>query len=205
MKLLRVLQEREFERLGGTESDQGRRAADRRRRTADLEKAIAEGTFREDLYYRLNVFPIFAPPLRERKPDILLLADHFLEKYSSEHGKPHQAHLDAGHRHAGGLPLAGQRARAGEHHRARRAGVRRQRHPCPSPAADAADGRGVRHGPRMSLAEAVEAYEKDLMQDALKTTRGNGAKRRQAAQHHRAHPAATRVRKYGISAERFRG
>ena len=48
----------------------------------DLEKAIAEATFREDLYYRLNVFTIFVPPLRERKPDILLLADHFLEKYS---------------------------------------------------------------------------------------------------------------------------
>ena len=47
----------------------------------DLEKAIADGTFREDLYYRLNVFTIFVPPLRERKADILLLADHFLEKY----------------------------------------------------------------------------------------------------------------------------
>ena len=52
-----------------------------------LEKLIAEATFREDLFYRLNVFTIFAPPLRERKPDIMLLADHFLEKYSSEHGK----------------------------------------------------------------------------------------------------------------------
>ena len=53
----------------------------------DLEKAIAAGEFREDLYYRLNVFAIFVPPLRERKPDVLLLADHFLEKFSREHGK----------------------------------------------------------------------------------------------------------------------
>ena len=53
----------------------------------DLEKAIADGTFREDLYYRLNVFTIFVPPLRERKADMLLLADHFLEKFSREHGK----------------------------------------------------------------------------------------------------------------------
>ena len=52
----------------------------------DLEKAIAEGTFREDLFYRLNVFPIFIPPLRERKSDILQLADHFLEKYARQYG-----------------------------------------------------------------------------------------------------------------------
>ena len=53
----------------------------------DLEKAIAAGTFREDLHYRLNVFTIFIPPLRDRKPDVLLLADHFLEKYAIEHHK----------------------------------------------------------------------------------------------------------------------
>ena len=53
----------------------------------DMEKALADGTFREDLYYRLNVFTIFVPPLRDRKADLLLLADHFLEKFSREHGK----------------------------------------------------------------------------------------------------------------------
>ena len=53
----------------------------------DMEVAIAEGSFREDLYYRLNVFTIFVPPLRDRKADLLLLADHFLEKFSREHGK----------------------------------------------------------------------------------------------------------------------
>ena len=86
VKLLRVLQEREFERVGGTESlkvDIRLVAATNK----DLEKAIAAGSFREDLYHRLNVFTIFVPPLRERKSDILLLADHFLEKFSREHGK----------------------------------------------------------------------------------------------------------------------
>ena len=86
VKLLRVLQEREFERLGGTETVKVnvRLIAATNK---DMEKAIADGTFREDLYYRLNVFTIFVPPLRERKADLLLLADHFLEKFSREHGK----------------------------------------------------------------------------------------------------------------------
>ena len=86
IKLLRVLQEREFERLGGTETIK----ANVRMLAAtnkDLEKAITDGTFREDLYYRLNVFTIFVPPLRDRKADLLLLADHFLEKLSREHHK----------------------------------------------------------------------------------------------------------------------
>ena len=55
--------------------------------SADLEKAIAARTFREDLHYRLNVFTIYLPPLRERRTDILLLADSFLEKYAIEHAK----------------------------------------------------------------------------------------------------------------------
>ncbi len=144
VKLLRVLQEREFERLGGTQSVRVnvRLVAATHR---PLEKYIADGLFREDLFYRLNVFTVFAPPLRERKPDIMLLADHFLQKFSSEHTQGHQAHLDAGHRHAHQLPLAGQRARAREHHRARRARLRRRRGPRPSPASDAADRRGVRY------------------------------------------------------------
>ena len=81
VKLLRVLQEGEFERLGGTETikaDVRLLAATNR----DLETAMAEKQFREDLYYRLNVFSIFVPPLRDRKPDVMLLADHFLIKYA---------------------------------------------------------------------------------------------------------------------------
>lgn len=88
VKLLRVLQEKEFERVGSQEtitSDVRILAATSR----DLESMMAEGKFREDLYYRLNVFPIYAPPLRERKSDVLLLADHFIEKYSgAKKGKP---------------------------------------------------------------------------------------------------------------------
>src|SRR5262249_48123198 len=86
VKLLRVLQEREFERVGGTETlkvNVRRIAAT----NVDLEQAVSAGRFRSDLYYRLNVFSIYLPPLRERKTDILLLADHFLDKYGGQNGK----------------------------------------------------------------------------------------------------------------------
>jgi Nif-specific regulatory protein len=85
-KFLRVLQEREFERIGGAETIKVNVriiAAT----NADPQKLIAAGRFREDLYYRLSVFPLVVPPLRERKTDIMLLADHFVEKFSAEHGK----------------------------------------------------------------------------------------------------------------------
>jgi Nif-specific regulatory protein len=85
-KLLRILQEREFERIGGNRTlriDVRIVAAT----SKDLEGSIEEGAFREDLYYRLNVFPIFIPPLRERKTDILLLADFFVEKFNGKHKK----------------------------------------------------------------------------------------------------------------------
>ena len=85
-KLLRVLQEREVERIGDIKP----RQVDVRVLTAtnrDLEAAMKTSEFREDLYYRLNVFPIFMPPLRERPTDILLLADHFVEKYARLHKK----------------------------------------------------------------------------------------------------------------------
>jgi Nif-specific regulatory protein len=85
-KLLRVLQEKEFERIGGNATIK----VDARIITAtnrNLDVLLREGKFREDLYYRLNIFPIVVPPLRERKTDIMLLADHFMEKYSREHDK----------------------------------------------------------------------------------------------------------------------
>ena len=86
-KLLRIIQEKEFERLGSTkivEVDVRFVAASNK----DVNKLILEGMFREDLYYRLNVFPIWLPPLRERKGDIPLLLEHYLNLHSSETGKP---------------------------------------------------------------------------------------------------------------------
>ncbi|MHC4641867.1 MAG: sigma-54 interaction domain-containing protein, partial [Planctomycetota bacterium] len=83
VKLLRVLQEREFERVGSnltSKTDTRIVAATNR----DLETAVEQQSFRQDLYYRVNVFPIFLPPLRERRDDILLLADHFVEQYSKK-------------------------------------------------------------------------------------------------------------------------
>jgi transcriptional regulator with PAS, ATPase and Fis domain len=83
-KLLRVLQEREFERVGGTKTikvDVRVFATTNR----NLLKAVEDGDFREDLYYRLNVFPVHVPPLREREGDVLTLSRHFLEEFSRKH------------------------------------------------------------------------------------------------------------------------
>jgi PAS domain S-box-containing protein len=84
--LLRVLQEHEFERVGGTRSIQtdARVIAATNR---DLEAAIAEGTFRSDLFYRLNVFPVEIPPLRERREDIHLLVEYVIDRYARKTGK----------------------------------------------------------------------------------------------------------------------
>jgi Nif-specific regulatory protein len=175
VKLLRVLQEREFERVGGTET---LRANVRliAATNKDLEKAIAAGHFREDLYYRLNVFTIFVPPLRERKSDLMLLADHFLQKYAKEHRRdvrristPAIDMLASYHWPGNVRELENVIERAvlvcdG--------GALHGHHLPPTLQTAQASGTVT----RLSLGDAIAAYEKDLVQDALKTTRGNCAK-----------------------------
>ena len=96
-KLLRVLQERTFERLGGTETlrIEARLIA---LTNVDLPAAVKAGTFREDLYFRLNVLALTVPPLRERRADILPLAEHLLVTLRSVHGRPHAQLSDASRR-----------------------------------------------------------------------------------------------------------
>ncbi|MBM3778232.1 MAG: GAF domain-containing protein [Acidimicrobiia bacterium] len=202
VKLLRVLQEREFERLGGT--DQIRVNVRLIAATnQNLEDAIQAGTFRADLHYRLNVFTIFVPPLRERRTDITLLAEHFLEKYSSEHGRqirristPAIDMLMSYHWPGNVRELENTVERAvlvcdgsviHGHHL--------------PPTLQTADATGT--VTNLSLEEAVGAYEKDLIQDALKTTRGNRAR---AAQLLRSTERIIRykVKRYDIDVSRFR-
>jgi Nif-specific regulatory protein len=202
VKLLRVLQQREFERVGGTETIKAnvRLIAATNK---DLEKAIAAGTFREDLYYRLNVFTMFVPPLRDRKPDLLLLADHFLEKFAREHRRkikristPAIDMLASYHWPGNVRELENALERAvlicdGE--------VIHAHHLPPSLQTAEASGTVT----RVALKDAVSAYEKDLLQDALKTTRGNRAKAARLLDTTE-RIINYKVRIHGIDAKRFR-
>ena len=112
-KLLRVLQEREFTPVGGTKI----KKVDIRLIAAtnkNLEKMIKEETFREDLYYRLNIVPIFLPPLKERQEDIPPLASHFLKKYSEEMGKTIKGFTPEAMERLHPIPLAGECPGTGE-------------------------------------------------------------------------------------------
>ena len=118
VKLLRVLQEGEFEPVGSSRTqkvDVRVIAATNR----DLKQATREGKFREDLYYRLNVFPIELPPLRERGDDIGLLAANFARKFAQRMGRSIESLSEDCIRRLQGLQLAGKRARAAKRHRAR--------------------------------------------------------------------------------------
>jgi len=202
-KLLRVIQEREFERLGGNQTV----AVDVRLITAtskDLEKALADGAFREDLYYRLNVFTICVPPLRERKSDVLLLADHFVEKYARVHSRnikristPAIDMMMSYHWPGNVRELENTIERAilvadGD--------VIHGHHLSPTLQTAEASGTVVSR----SLSEAVGAFESNLIQDALKSTRGNRARAARLL-------STTerilnyKVRRYGIDPGRFRG
>ncbi len=112
-KLLRVLQEKRFERVGGNESikvDVRIIAATNK----SLVQAMKEGSFRVDLFYRLKVVSIFIPPLRDRRGDIPLLAEHFCQKFSKSLGIRPKADLQEGDGVAEQIPVAGQCPRAGE-------------------------------------------------------------------------------------------
>ena len=202
VKLLRVLQEREFERVGGVEPIR----VDVRVVTAtnkDLEAALRQGTFREDLYYRLNVFTICLPPLRERRPDVLLLADHFVEKYAAAHGRDVRR-----------LSTAAIDMLMSYHW----PGNVRELENCMERAVLVSSG-GVIHAhdlpatlqtaevtgtlPRLSLSRAVGRYERDLIEDALKTTRGNRARAARML-HTTERIMGYKIRKHGIEVTRFR-
>jgi Nif-specific regulatory protein len=202
VKLLRVLQHREFERVGGTETLKANvrlLAATNK----DLERAIAAGTFREDLYYRLNVFAIFVPPLRERKADMLLLVDHFLEKFAREHRRsikristPAIDMLMSYHWPGNVRELENTLERSvlmcdGE--------VIHGHHLPPSLQTAEASGTIT----RVSLKDAVSGYEKDIIQDTLKTTWGNCAKAARLLDTTE-RIINYKVRRYGIDARRFR-
>ena len=126
-KLLRVLQEREFEPLGSERSQQ----VDVRVIAAtnrDLRQMVIDGTFQEDLFYRLNVIPIDMPPLRNRREDIPVLAEHFVRKHQQRTGKRIDRIEDGVHEKLVGVRMAGQRPRAREHDRTRRRAVDQRRH-----------------------------------------------------------------------------
>ncbi len=202
IKLLRVLQEREFERLGGTETIKVnvRLIAATNK---DLEKELADGGFREDLFYRLNVFTIFLPPLRERKSDILLLAEHFLEKYEKIHNKrvrristPAIDMLTAYHFPGNVRELENAIERAivvcdesvihGHH--------------LPPTLQTAEVSNTVT---KTTLESAVAAFEKDLIQDALKTSNGNCSKAANLLNTSE-RIINYKIKKYAINPRRFR-
>ncbi|MCJ7812401.1 sigma 54-interacting transcriptional regulator, partial [bacterium] len=168
-------QEHEFERVGGIDTikvDVRIIAAT----NSDLESLMGQNQFREDLYYRLNVFSIFLPPLRDRKTDILLLADHFMLKYGRQHKKPVKRistpaidMLMRYHWPGNVRELENCIERAVlvcEDH------VIHSYH-LPPTLQTAESSNTVS---QLALDEAVASYEKELIQDALKSTRGNCAK-----------------------------
>jgi Nif-specific regulatory protein len=202
VKLLRVLQEREFERLGGTHPIKVnvRLIAATNK---DLEDSVRGGKFREDLYYRLDVFSIYLPPLRERKPDILLLADHFVQKYATEHRR------DVRRIATSAIDMLMSYHWPGNV---------RELENCLERAVVVCDG-GVIHAhhlpptlqtaevsgtlPRVALTAAVDSYEKDLILDALKSARGNKAKAARLLDTTE-RILGYKVRKHGIDTARFR-
>ncbi|WP_417912265.1 sigma 54-interacting transcriptional regulator [Candidatus Electronema sp. TJ] len=177
VKLLNVIQERTFQRLGGAElikADIRLVAATNR----DLEAAVREGRFREDFYYRLNVFPIYLPPLRERRTDILLLADYFLEQYSRENGKKIERISTSA------IDLLIKYHWPGNVRELQNC-MERAVLICDSsaitsvhlpPTLQSAESVGGSSGSPLSFTQAVENFERDLIIEALKQCNGNQTK-----------------------------
>jgi Nif-specific regulatory protein len=203
IKLLRVLQEREFERVGGTvtlKTDVRVIAATNR----NLEELISQGKFRQDLYYRLNVISIHIPPLRERKTDIPLLVDYFIDKYSKANRKKIKRistsaidmlmayHWPGNVRELENcieraVLLANDEVIHGHHL---------------PPTLQTAEASGTRY--RGTLQAALDNLERELILDTLKSYRGNMAKAaRELGITERV--MGLRVKKHGIDLKRLKG
>ena len=200
--LLRILQEKEFERVGGhrtLKTDVRIIAATNK----NLEYAVEDETFRGDLYYRLNVFPIYMPPLRERKTDMLLLADFFLEKYATENNKdikrfstPAIDMLMEYHWPGNVRELENCIERAVL---LCEEGVIHSYHLPPT----LQTGKESDTVPTLSLEDAVANLEKEMIIDALKNTRGNinmASKILQTT----VRKFAYKAKKYGVSYKHYR-
>ncbi|MBV9946765.1 MAG: sigma 54-interacting transcriptional regulator [Myxococcales bacterium] len=175
VKLLRVLQSREYERLGGTETLR----ADVRLIAAtnkNMTTAVASGAFREDLFYRLNVFTIALPPLRDRRADVPALSEYFLEKYAAQHRR------GVCRIASGALDVLCQYHWPGNVRELENAieravvvcdGVLVEERHLPEPIRTATRSRPPG---KLSLAEAVEQLERQLIEDALRASGGNLAR-----------------------------
>jgi Nif-specific regulatory protein len=192
--LLRILQEKEFERVGGhrtLKTDVRIIAATNK----NLERAVEEETFRGDLYYRLNVFPIYMPPLRARKTDILLLADYFLEKYAVEN------HKDIKRFSTPAIDMLMEYHWPGNVRELENCieravllceeGVIHSYHLPPT----LQTGKESNTVPSLSLEDAVASLEKEMIIDALKNTAGNVTLATQILQ--------TTVRKFAYKAQKY--
>ena len=201
-KLLRVLQERELERLGATRTVKVNVrliAASNK----ELAAAVEEGSFREDLFYRLNVYPIYLPPLREREADVLLLADYFLEKYATEY------HKDIKRISTPAIDALVQYHWPGNVRELENC-MERSVLLCDDqvihsyhlpPTLATAEQTGTQQS--QSLTDAVERYEKELLIDALKTSRGN-MRRAAKALKTTERIFGYKVRKYDITPRQYR-
>lgn len=202
IKLLRVLQQREFERLGGVstiKTDVRVIAATNRK----LESMIEQGLFRQDLYYRLNVFPIHVPPLRERKTDIMPITDFFIEKYRKIHNKnirristPAIDMLTSYHWPGNVRELENCMERAVL---LSNEGVIRGHHLPPSLQIAEASGNETQN----NMKGVLESMERELILDALKASKGNMAKAaRELGLTERV--MGLRAKKYGLDPRKFR-